>query len=74
VVKNKEKEMIDHPDHYNKGRFEVIEVIEDWGLGFHDGNALKYIGRFRHKGKSIEDLKKARWYLDRLISLQRGEG
>jgi len=73
-VKDKSNEMVDHPSHYNQGKYEVIDVIEDWGLGFHDGNALKYIGRFRHKGKSIEDLKKAKWYLDRLISLQGDKG
>jgi hypothetical protein len=59
---------INHPSHYTQGRIEPIDVIEDWGLGFCDGNALKYIARFRHKGRAIEDLKKARWYLDRLIS------
>ena len=58
---------IDHPPHYTQGRIEPIDVIEDWGLGFCDGNALKYIARFRHKGQALADLRKARWYLDRLI-------
>ena len=60
-------DQINHPPHYNHGSIEPIDVIEDWGLGFCDGNALKYIARFRHKGRALEDLKKARWYLDRLI-------
>jgi hypothetical protein len=66
---------VDHPKHYNAGRFEVIDVIEDWKLGFNDGNALKYIGRHKHKGNPLEDLKKGRWYLDREISrLEEAEG
>ena len=63
------KEMIDHPDHYNSGKYEVIDVIEDWDLGFHLGNAIKYIARAEYKGNPKEDLKKARWYLDRHIDV-----
>lgn len=62
-----EPEHVDHPDHYNQGKFEVIEVIEDWDLGFAAGNAVKYIARYKYKAKPVEDLKKARWYIDRLI-------
>src|SRR5690606_16313645 len=57
---------VNHPPHYNAGRFEAIEVIEDWKLGFCDGNALKYIARWKHKD-GIKDLKKARWSVTRLI-------
>jgi len=63
---------VNHPNHYNAGRFEVIDVIEDWGLGFNDGNAVKYIGRHRHKGRPVEDLRKARWYIDREIARLEG--
>ena len=64
---------VNHPSHYNTGSIEVIDAIEDWGLGFALGNAAKYIARAAHKGKMIEDLKKARWYLDREIQrLERG--
>lgn len=64
---------VNHPSHYNTGSIEVIDAIEDWGLGFALGNAVKYIARAAHKGKMIEDLKKARWYLDREIQrLERG--
>lgn len=58
---------VDHPSHYNHGRFEVIDVIEDWSLGFCLGNAVKYIGRAGYKGDKIEDLQKAKWYIDRAI-------
>lgn len=60
------KEAVNHPAHYNQGNIEVIDAIEDWCLGFHEGNVVKYVARHRHKN-GIEDLKKARWYLDRLI-------
>jgi len=60
------KEKVNHPDHYNSGEYESIDVIEDagFGEGFCLGNALKYILRARHKENHIEDIKKARWYLD----------
>lgn len=59
-----------HPSHYNTGKFEVIDVIEDWNLGFNLGNTVKYIGRAGKKdaNKHLEDLQKARWYLDREIA------
>lgn len=57
-----------HPPHYNHGKIEAIEVIEDWQLGFHLGNTLKYLCRAVHKGSEAEDLLKARWYLDRRIA------
>jgi hypothetical protein len=64
-----------HPSHYNAGRIEVIEAIEDWGCGFHRGNAIKYIARAGKKdpSKEIEDLKKAVWYLNRLIETMQAE-
>ena len=65
---------VDHPSHYNTGKIEVIDAIEDWGLGFALGNAVKYIARAAHKGRLIEDLRKARWYLDREIQRLEREG
>lgn len=56
-----------HPDHYNFGSIEVIDAIDDWGLNFELGNVVKYVARAEHKGKTLEDLKKAQWYLDREI-------
>ena len=63
-----EKEMVDHPDHYNQGKIEVIDAIEDWDLNFNEGNVVKYVARHRHKINPLEDLKKAKWYLDRIIN------
>ena len=56
---------VNHPLHYNKGKFEAIDVIEDWNLNFNLGNTVKYIARAEHKNSKLEDLKKAKWYLDR---------
>lgn len=63
-------EIINHPSHYGGGDnpYEAIKVIEAWLLGFHLGNAVKYIARAGKKGPILEDLEKARWYLDREIS------
>lgn len=63
-------EAVNHPQHYNTGKIEVIDAIEDWKLGFNDGNAVKYISRHRHKGRAVEDLQKALWYITReLVSM-----
>jgi hypothetical protein len=64
------KEMVDHPSHYNFGDIEAITVIEDQGLGeaFCAANVIKYIMRYKHKGTPLEDLKKVKWYTERLIS------
>lgn len=61
---------VNNPPHYNAGPIEVIDLIEGFGLGFHLGNVLKYIIRSPLKGSEIEDLKKARWYLDRYITFR----
>ena len=67
-------EAVDHPEHYNQGAFETIDVIEDWGLNFNVGNAVKYISRYEHKNNPKEDLRKAIWYLNReLESLGGGD-
>lgn len=62
-------EMVNHPSHYNSGKIETIEAIEDWGFGqgFNLGNAIKYISRANHKNDCVEDLKKAKWYVEREI-------
>jgi hypothetical protein len=62
---------VDHPSHYRSSTgFEAIEVINAWGLNFSLGNALKYISRagLKDPSKVIEDLEKARWYLDHEIA------
>ena len=69
--KFRNRETINHPAHYGGDNvYETIKVIEAWGLVFHLGNAVKYISRSKIKGSELEDLKKARWYLNRLIELQ----
>ena len=62
---------VDHPNHYNTGGIEVIDAIEAWGFGegFNRGNAIKYIARAGKKNPEteIEDLRKARWYINEEI-------
>lgn len=59
---------INHPNHYGGDTtYEAIKVIEAWDLSFHLGNSVKYICRAGKKGSYIEDLEKAKWYLDRAI-------
>ena len=64
-------ETVDHPSHYGgkDNPYEAIKVIEAWALGFCLGNTVKYISRAgRKSGESVlDDLRKARWYLDREI-------
>ena len=71
-------ESVDHPPHYGgkSNPYETIKVIEAWELGFHLGNAVKYISRAGKKDseKVLEDLRKARWYLDRKISVIQDSG
>lgn len=57
-----------HPKHYNTGKYEVIDVIEDWKLGFNLGNVVKYVSRADHKGTPTSDLYKALFYLNREIA------
>ena len=66
---------VNHPSHYNQGKIEVIEFIEDKNLGFHLGNAIKYISRAGKKdpAKTIEDLEKAIWYVKRHIETLKPE-
>lgn len=57
--------MVNHPPHYQKSWGEVIDITET--LNFNLGNAVKYILRADDKGKPMEDLAKAKWYLTREI-------
>ena len=70
---DKKKEMVEHPSHYNQGKYEVIDVIEDWNLGFSLGNAVKYIARAGHKWNAVEDLKKAIFYIQYEINKKERE-
>ncbi len=67
-----QKEMVNHPVHYQFGEnneYEAIKVIDAWQLGFSLGNTVKYISRAGKKNpeKELEDLKKAKWYLEHHI-------
>jgi hypothetical protein len=62
-------EAVNHPPHYGGDTtYEAIKVIEAWNLGFRLGNVLKYIRRAQHKDNLLQNLQKARWYLDREIA------
>lgn len=72
-------EFVNHPEHYGgeDNVYEVVKVLEAWELDkdFYLGNTLKYIARVgkKDKNKVIEDLEKARWYLDRRIKRLKNE-
>ena len=69
---------VNHPEHYTTGGVETIDFIEAKELGFNLGNVVKYVSRCGHKkskgmtadAKALQDLKKAKWYLEREISLR----
>ena len=63
-------ETVNHPKHYggHDDPSEAIKVVEAWALNFCLGNVVKYVARAGKKGNALEDLKKARWYLDREIA------
>ena len=75
-MENKEinNEAVNHPKHYNVGSIEVIDYLVST-LGregcyfFCIGNVLKYVSRAKHKGKPLEDLQKAQWYLNYAMTL-----
>jgi len=66
------EDKVNHPKHYTvnwKGNkaIETYSYIRSWEMGYPESNIIKYVTRHPYKGKSLQDLKKARWYLDRLI-------
>lgn len=71
------KEHVNHPSHYQMGGIEVIDAIEAWGFGegFNRGDAIKYIARAGRKNPEteIEDLQKAKWYIERELRRMRNE-
>lgn len=66
------EDLVNHPSHYTTGTLEVIDAIEGMGLPYHEGSIVKYVARWRHKA-GVLDLKKARWYLNRLIDKAEAE-
>lgn len=71
-------EAVDHPAHYGGvgNPYEAIKVIEAWGLTFCLGNVVKYVSRAgkKHPDEHVQDLEKARWYLDREITRLKEQG
>ena len=59
---------VNNPKHYNKGKIEVIEFIEDQQMNFNLGNVVKYVSRAGSKDDIVQDLSKAKWYLEREIA------
>jgi len=71
-------DIVNHPPHYNTGGIECLDAIRaalgsELFQGYCNGNTIKYLWRHRYKGKPLEDLQKARFYLDRLILEQENE-
>lgn len=62
-------DLINKPPHYNQGNIEVSDFIIDQKLDFLAGNIIKYVSRYRFKN-GVEDLKKAEWYLKKLIEVE----
>lgn len=60
-------DLVNNPPHYTTGGIETIDFIEAKKLGYNLGNVVKYITRADHKGNRVEDLRKAKWYLEREI-------
>jgi len=71
---DEEEDVVNSPTHYNTGNIECIEAIEESMSsvafkGYLKGNCLKYLWRYDYKGKQVEDLQKATWYLSRLTQV-----
>ena len=60
-------DLVNSPAHYTKGGIETIDFIEAKELDYHLGNVIKYISRANLKGNKLENLKKAKWYMDRAV-------
>jgi hypothetical protein len=70
---DEEEDVVNNPDHYNTGNIECIDAIEESMSsvafkGYLKGNCMKYLWRYDYKGKQVEDLQKAQWYLARLLN------
>jgi hypothetical protein len=70
-VLTRPNDLVNHPSHYKSGGIETADFIEAKGLNFHLGNVVKYVSRagLKEGSTKIQDLQKARWYLDRQIKL-----
>ena len=78
IARQDEEDVVNNPSHYNSGGIECIDAIAesmtDEGFkAYCKGNVQKYLWRYEMKGKPLEDLRKAQWYLSRLIESQECE-
>ena len=74
IARQDEEDMVGAPKHYNTGNIECIDAIEESMSsvafkGYLKGNCMKYLWRYDYKGKQVEDLEKAGWYLNRLTDM-----
>lgn len=67
-ISKDEVDMVNHPQHYSAHGIEPIDYIESHDLNFNLGNVIKYVSRAPYKGTELQDLKKAKWYLEREIN------
>ena len=68
------EDVVNNPDHYNTGNIECIDAIEESMSsvafkGYLKGNCMKYLWRYDYKGKQVQDLQKAGWYLRKLTEM-----
>lgn len=71
---SKKEDVVNSPSHYNNGSVECIEGIQasmstEAFAGYLKGNCMKYLWRYDYKGKPVEDLQKAQWYLAKLLNV-----
>jgi hypothetical protein len=74
IADNELEDVVNKPKHYNTGNIECIEAIEESMSsvafkGYLKGNCMKYLWRYDYKGKQVEDLNKATWYLNKLTNI-----
>jgi len=74
IFDDEETDVVNNPDHYNTGNIECIDAIEESMSsvafkGYLKGNCMKYLWRYDYKGKQVEDLEKAGWYLHKLTDM-----
>jgi len=64
------KEQIEYLEHYTKGGIETWDYIVSWDMGYLDGNVIKYVTRYRFKNNPMQDLYKAKQYIEKLIEVE----
>ena len=74
IFDDEDEDVVNKPDHYNTGNIECIDAIEESMSsiafqGYLKGNCMKYLWRYDYKGKPVEDLQKAQWYLAKLLNV-----